>query len=56
MQINNELIKAYVDDVTTLINEMDGILKKRNSVGTLDNESVDALFVSFTLSRLLPLF
>lgn len=47
MQINNELIKAYVDDVTTLINEMDGILKKRNSVGTLDNESVDALFRIF---------
>lgn len=47
MQINNELIQAYVDDTTTLINEMDGILKKRNSVGTLDSESVDALFRIF---------
>lgn len=45
--MNNEFIKAYVDDTSTLINEMDGILKKRNSVGTLDKESVDALFRIF---------
>lgn len=47
MQMNQELFKAYIEDTTTLIEEMDLILKKRNSIGTLDRESVDALFRIF---------
>lgn len=47
MQVSNELIKAYIDDTTTLIDEMDVLLKKRNSFGSLDRESVDILFRIF---------
>ena len=47
MQISNELFRAYVEDTNTLINEMDAILKKRNSIGSLDSESVNALFRIF---------
>ncbi|NLL63112.1 MAG: hypothetical protein GX241_02540 [Ruminococcaceae bacterium] len=47
MQLNSHLLKAYVSDVSTLVNEMDAILKKRNSVSSLDKESVDALFRIF---------
>ncbi len=47
MRVSSELFKAYIEDTTTLINEMDTILKKRNSIGSLDSESVDALFRIF---------
>lgn len=47
MQVGNELTMAYIEDTTTLIEEMDILLKKRNSIGTLDRESVDALFRVF---------
>lgn len=47
MRVSNELHKAYVEDTTALMNEMDTILKKRNSIGSLDSESVDALFRIF---------
>ena len=47
MQVSNELFRAYVNDTTTLVSEMDTILKKRNSIGALDKESVDALFRIF---------
>ncbi len=47
MRVSNELFRAYVEDTTALVNEMDGIIKKRNSIGSLDRESVDALFRIF---------
>lgn len=47
MRVSNELYKAYVEDTTALMNEMDTILKRRNSIGSLDSESVDALFRIF---------
>lgn len=47
MQLSGELFKAYVEDTTVLLNEMDAILKKRNSIGSLDSESADALFRIF---------
>jgi len=47
MNVSNDFKKAYIDDTTTLINEMDLLLKKCNSKGYLDRESVDALFRIF---------
>ncbi len=47
MRMDKELFDAYVQDINILINDMDHILKKRNSVGTLDSESVDTLFRIF---------
>ena len=47
MRVSSELFKAYIEDTTVLINEMDGILKRRNSIGSLDKDSVDALFRIF---------
>ena len=47
MRISNELYKAYVEDTTALMNETDRILKRRNSIGSLDSDSVDALFRIF---------
>ncbi|MBQ0136325.1 MAG: hypothetical protein KBS43_06285 [Oscillospiraceae bacterium] len=47
MQLSSDLFKAYIEDATVLLNEMDLILKKRNSMGRLDSESVDALFRIF---------
>lgn len=41
---NTDFLKAYLDDTTSLINEYDQLLKKRNSIGCLDMQSVDALF------------
>ncbi|MEG2015665.1 MAG: ATP-binding protein [Oscillospiraceae bacterium] len=39
-----ELLKAYLNDANSLINEYDQLLKKRNSIGSIDTQSVDALF------------
>ena len=47
MKVSKELVTAYVEDTSTLINEMDELLKKRNSMGSLDRESIDVLFRTF---------
>ena len=47
MRISNELYKAYVEDTTALMNETDRILKRLNSIVSLDSDSVDALFRIF---------
>lgn len=47
MKVSKELVKAYVEDTTTLIKEMDKLLKKRNSIGSLDEASIDVLFRTF---------
>ena len=47
MVLSEELFNAYIADTTILLEEMDLILKRQNSIGTLDKSSVDALFRIF---------
>ena len=41
---NVELLDTYLNDTARLLNEYDNILKKRNSIGFLDAQSIDSLF------------
>lgn len=47
MNISNKLIAAYINDTELLIKEMDELLKRRNSYGCLDEQSVNELFRIF---------
>lgn len=47
MVLSEELFNAYIADTTILLEEMDLILKRQNSIGTLDESSVNALFRIF---------
>lgn len=39
-----DLLSTYTSDTSTLLNQYDSILKKRNSIGFLDHESLEELF------------
>ena len=47
MNASSKLIKAYIEETRALIDEMDVLLKKRNSIGTLDGNSIHTLFRIF---------